>query len=338
MKIFTVRIPHFVCQDLFKHLSPHHEIFSVLENTPPEPLSFPHTVVSYKIGDPVRISEEIRALLFKFRPSVAIVWTPLLWYSEAAAAAIRASGVNLIWGEIFMDGKIVLDRQGCQYTRSNDLQTYLPSWTSTAIDPPRTTRIQQIPDQPPESLYAILGPPDRTIVVFGQVPQDRALMDNLGRTPYLRWLDTLFSENPQTRFAFKHHPLTPTSFLYGRRRNVSTTDASIWSLFRAYRAFAAWSSTVIMEGIMAGVSFVTEGHHFLDDPRLVLRVSPGRAGRLLPRIASFAPDPLLLQRTLSFVTTRYALHPSDPLFPQRLLLPSDEFFSLNSVARMQDRG
>lgn len=334
MRLLLVRIPvarsALIARSLFGRV-PGVDVRAILElsRSPDSSLPFPFELVPGKAVNVDLMREKIALITKGFRPDLAMIWTPLFGLAETAAAVLRKQGVDVMWVEDFFDGKVILDRIGCQYTEKSELKKYLPMWRSRIIRFPVDTRFAQPSGKIPRILYRRYGGPNRTVVVFGQVPRDMALKETRGRIPYLDWLSSLFEANPKTLFLFKHHPAAKTDRkILKDRENVIEIKESIKSLFRAYYAFASWSSTTIIQGALVGAKFAAEGRHFLDDERLVVRTSPGAGMRdIYRRIVSFKPDPDLMSRALSFVTTRYAVHPASPLFVERITSSSEKYFS-----------
>lgn len=266
------------------------------------------------------------------RVTHAVVLTPISKYGIAAWATLADAGVNILWSEVFPGGKLLLDRLGCQYTGRNEITLYEDRVAPLDPELPIGTRWTQPPPQCAEELWKAYG--REAIVVFGQVPHDHSLLEQDGPS-YLEWLDIIFSANPGTTFLFKQHPASESLEMartpgLEKYPNVLQINASVDSLFLAYRTYAAYGSTTILEGVSRSLSFATCGRHFVDVDGLVLRIkTPEGASDLLGKLKAFRPDPALLRRRLQFLTRYYAMHPEDPRFEARISLTSDDFFIAN---------
>lgn len=259
--------------------------------------------------------------------SKALILTPLFWMSEAIRAACDMSRVESVWGEVFLTDKLIFDRIGCQYTADNEIVRYADRAPCVDPEPLGPTRFPQPPAKNPAAVRAELGGPGPAMVVFGQVPTDNSLRDTNGCMTYPQWIDAIISRNRGTRVLFKHHPAKATPGLE-RHGNVRVVNESVGTLMAAFDAFAAYSSTTIIEGAAnAGRIFATGGHHFLSGDGLTIKIGSAKyAGGLHDRLVGTRPDPARLRRRLGFVTRRYALRTSSPEAARRLLVSSDEFF------------
>jgi len=281
----------------------------------------------------------VRMIVVEHQVTHAVVLTPLFWYSEAIAEVLDAAGVNRIWSEVFLGGKLIFDRLGCQYTTVNEVNEFGDILPAVAPDLPVVTRFKQPEIILPKVLRAKYGVEGgRAMAVLGQVPSDNALKDTTGGLPYYEWLDAIFRQNPDTKFIFKHHPvikINPNGATEGLEKypNVRVVDESIWSLFLAFDGFVSYSSTAILEGLIQRKRFATGGFHFMAHPGLCLRVTaPEDAASLYERVTTFAIDPGVYERRIGFVTQRYTLRQTDPRMVERILLPSAEFYGLPVAA------
>lgn len=258
--------------------------------------------------------------------SKAVIVTPLFWMSEAVRMACAKARIESIWSEVFLTEKLLFDRIGCQYTADNEIMRYADRAPRMDPEPLGPTRFPQPPGKGPAALRAELGGAGPAIVLFGQVPSDNSLRDVNGCMSYPQWIDAVVSANRETRFLFKHHPAHRTPGTE-RHPNLRAVNESVGALLAAFDAFAAYSSTTIIEGAAAGRIFATGGHHFLSGPGLTIKVASARyAGGLHERLVGAKPDQERLRRRLGFVTRRYALRPSSPEVARRLAVSSDEFF------------
>lgn len=285
-----------------------------------EPWTLEGAVVEERVTEIVRI----------YKVSHAIVLTPLSKYGTAAWKVLNGNGVDTLWAEVFPDGKLLLDRLGCQYTRRNEITLYedeVPEHLEPEL--PIGTRFAQPAERCAADLWTAYG--RDAIVVYGQVPCDHSLLDQDG-LGYMEWLDLIFRANPETQFLFKQHPAVEWTELARTKgleeyKNVREINESVSSLFAAYDTNAAYGSTTILEGVSRHLAFATGGRHFMDSDRLVLRVpSLGGAVDLWRRLRAFQPDQGALKRRLRFLTRYYALRPEDPRFADRLCRSSDDFF------------
>jgi hypothetical protein len=258
----------------------------------------------------------------------AIILTPLYWVFNAVRDACDRARVDSIWSEVFLTEKLILDRVGCQYTADSELVRYADTASPLDPEPLGPTRFGQPGDRDPaEMRRAVASGHGRIVALFGQVPGDNALADSSGGMPYREWIDAVVGRNPSTLFVFKHHPAVRTPGVEAHR-NLRAVKESLRTLLAAFEAFAAYSSTVIIEGAAeTGRLFATGGHHLLGGNGLCLRVrSPNEAEGLYERIRGARPDPAALKKRLGFVTRRYALRPSSPDFARRLNESSESFF------------
>lgn len=281
-------------------------------------------------------------VLSKHAITHALISQPLFWYSEIAAAQCQAAGVQRItWFEDFLGGAHIYDQTGGPYTVHNEIVEF--SEKSTPLDPiiPVGTRFQQPTDRPPEDVLGLYGvDPAKTVVLFGQAEWDMSLTERSGRLSYEDWMHALVVENPDVTFLLKEHPLYRTRGLSSvatellRLGNVRLYTESIWASFAAFRHFAAYSSTVILEGAFLGKSFITGGRHFLDHPSLSVVVASAEQARgVLQKAAAFVPDAQMLRQRLSFITRYYTMKPDDPRLADRLRLSSEEFYAGQFDAR-----
>lgn len=275
----------------------------------------------------------------------AIVLTPLWWYGEEAAKALRSLGVRVLWSEIFPGKRMLFDDLGCQYTSVNQLKIHADRFPPLRPAFPKATRYPQ-PAWKDPSLLRRKHQEDTNrpiIAVFGQVPADNALRDMTGGVSYYEWLDAIFTENPDTTFLFKQHPAWKTNKALltmglDKYPNVTELDESLDSMFMAFDAFAAYSSTVIFEGAVHRKHFATGGQHFLERDGLRLRItSKEEAQGLYSKLMSFKVDEDLRNRWLAFITHAYTMEPGDPRIVERLRLTAEEFFAKTAAQGATER-
>jgi hypothetical protein len=241
------------------------------------------------------------ALADSCRVTHAIICQPLLWYSTAAAEALRACGVRVFWTEGYFD-RMILDEIGVQYTADNELVRFGHLAQPAPMPLRLSTRYAQPAAVAPEVLRRRYGP--EAMPIFGQVADDMALRDMSGGMSYEQWLRALIESNPQTHLLFKHHPLKRTEL--PSAPNVTVVNEHVHALFAAYQEAAAYSSTVILEGVARGVRFATGGHHFMAG--LTLRIgAPSDAAGVLRRLQRARPSRYLIELRLAFIENRYTV-------------------------------
>lgn len=270
----------------------------------------------------------------------AIISQPLFWYSECAGRAARRAGAEVIWFERFPGGNCIFDKIGCQYTSDSDLLRYGGKGPFLFPKEPHETRLEQPGYIPPRELVRKYdADPENTIVLFGQSHLDMSLVDHTDRLHYELWVTELVERNRNTTFLYKRHPL------YGMRKerrdplagilglsNVKKFDESIFSAFDAFRFFAAYSSTVILEGAFRGKAFITGGRHFLDKEGLCLRAFHGPSLNIaVDRLRKFSFNWKMLIHRLGFITRRYTLPLLSGLLAKRIELSSEQFFSMDTI-------
>jgi hypothetical protein len=271
----------------------------------------------------------------------ALISQPLFWYSEVAAAQCREADIQQVtWFEDFLGDAHIYDKIGGPYTAHNEIQYYAEK--SPASDPliPVGTRFPQPEDRTAEEVFETYGvDPENTVVLFGQCEWDMSLAEHAGRLDYAGWMLTLVQQNQDTVFLLKEHPLyrgrglSASAAALLRLGNVRLYTESLQTSFAAFRYFAAYSSTVILEGAFLGKTFITGGRHFLDDSRFSVVVAcEAEATNILQRVAAFVPDAQALRQRLSFITRVYTMKPDDPRLADRLLLSSEEFYARQSDA------
>jgi len=259
----------------------------------------------------------------------AILLTPLHDWSEALRVGLADHGVQIVWAEVFPGLKLLLDRAGAQYTHDNDIYRHAAAFPVVSADTMIGTRFAQPKMRMPKAVRfaADVEDGEEPVVVFGQVDSDNALKDTKDVLPYAEWLDALFTRNPETTFLFKHHPAKRTPGIE-KYPNVSTVDENLYSLFLTFQKFAAYNSTVILEGTIQGKVFATGSFHFTDHPAIHLQIRRAEdAENLEQKLGAFQRDPGETARRLGFITRAYALKPNDPYVGDRLTLPSGEYFA-----------
>lgn len=285
----------------------------------------------------------LKDVLALYEITHALISQPLFWYSEITAEQCRAADVPITWFEDFLGGAHIYDKIGGPYTAHNEIQEFAEMFP--ALDPvaPEGTRFPQPTDKAPEQILGEYGAdPEKSIVLFGQSEWDMSLVERADRLSYEAWMRTLVRLNPGTRFLLKEHPLYKARGLSSvaaeilRFGNVQLYTESIWATFKTFRHFAAYSSTVILEGAFLGKPFITGGRHFLDHPALsIVATLPCQFENVLQRSAGFAGSvgsAQMLRQRLSFITRFYTMKPDDPRLADRLLLSSEEFYARQSDA------
>lgn len=270
----------------------------------------------------------------KYDGSHGVVLTPLMGLSNLVRAGLSEGGVKeLLWSEVFLSGKLILDRVGCQYTHDNEIIRYADHFPILTPEIPLDTRFRQPHFRPPGTVRdRNSNGHEKVVVMFGQVPGDHATKDTHGGMSYYEWIDALVTRNPDTLFLFKQHPaskMTAGAFTRGieKYRNVREIDECLNTLFMAFDAFAAYSSTVIFEGAIQRKVFATGGFHFLHHPELCLRITaPNEADNLYDRMLEFRRNEEIATRYLGFITRAYCLAQTSPLMCDRLTEPSKRYF------------
>lgn len=272
---------------------------------------------------PDKIKEYYRALIRGWNVKVAILVPKSLWYTELVAEVCQAEGVDHFWADGFFGTALCLDRIGAQFTPDNEIIRYASR--SLPGDPklPTHTRYGQPPTIKAQDLYTRYNLTSDAVCILGQVPHDNSLNQPKG-LPYERWLEELITSNPKTRFAFKHHPLTPTPKV-ATYPNVTVVNESTDALFDAFTKVAAFSSTTIFEAVVKHRKVVTGGYNHLTTSGLVLE-APYDLGNISARLDALTPDPLVRQRWLGFLCNLYAINITGNQVVDRLTKSSDEFF------------
>lgn len=256
-----------------------------------------------------------------FRPAVAIVSQPLLWYSEVAADVLRGAGARVFFSEQTLGERLFIDERGAPYCPENEIPRW---WRAREWEPceiPGGTKLGQPQPRTAEGIWQRYGIEKgaRPLVLFLQVPGDMAVE----RAPwdyYLPWVRALILRNPQLTILAKHHPSARTPL--PAAPNLIEVDESVASLFEAFTRFASYSSTVILEGVIGNRVFITGGFH----PSAVL-LPPARAGDADPYGLDGWPCPHDREQLLRFLFGRYALAPDDPRLGRRLTVSAAEWYS-----------
>lgn len=275
--------------------------------------------------DPTASLHFYRDLLAGLRITHALVCQPLLWYSDQVATACAEAGVRLTWCEQCLDGKVGFDSQGGQYTERNDL-TYDSLFPASAPAAFATKHPQ--PD------HVSLGRDEDALVVWGQLPWDMSLMAHHG-TPYKQWMDAALAQ--PGRVLYKRHPLlSPDEDPVVVPSSAEVISAHVDDLLALTPWHAAFSSTVILEGLAQGCFFATGGRHFADDWRWVVSGPP--TDKLLERMryqasCRIARDEASLARRISFVRNEWMLPGDDPRVFARVRDDADTYFKAQSLVR-----
>lgn len=268
--------------------------------------------------EPARTAALVTQIIQGFRVREIVIAQPSFWYSTVVAAVAQRFDVPVIWLEQAFNGRAYLDRIGAVYTPENEIGTYVPQHEPRPI-PPLRTRLDQPPSRSAYEVRAQYGP---GIVVFGQVPYDMAVLQYPGLS-YDDWLHELFTQNPDTPFLFKHHPLASTVFRQWYP-NVRMLDESVETLLAAYEYFASFSSSTIAECVAAGRKVVTGGYHALRHSGCTL---DDAIDRLAWRLKwDFVPDPEAIEHWLSFLYHEYSVDLNSQQAAQRLLWRSPQYF------------
>jgi hypothetical protein len=271
-----------------------------------------------------RVYHEIKSLFHRCKVSHALVTQRLLWYSVLVERVCRELGIQLTWCEVFFDDRIIMDRQGLQYCKDNDIH-YEAIGSAELPLLPQKTRQPQPTTMPPEALRAKLGVVDlpNTVVVMGQTPYDMAVKE-YPWVGYEAWLDALFRNNLSTWFLFKHHPQAKTPGIENYS-NVRVIDESLESLWGAFDLFASFSSTTIFEGMIRGKKFATGGYHFCSGLSLPVHTAV-EARNLVERLKAYSIPTEAWNRRLFFVCNRYTVPLNSPRLWERMNKPSKKYF------------
>lgn len=258
----------------------------------------------------------------------AIIAQPGHWYSSAVDGGFAVAGVSArrFWLESYFD-RATLDEIGGPYDRANEVTAYADVLRcERALLGPVSKFAQPVAISREEVRSRLGADPARTLVIYGQCPGDMALAQSAGNLDYYGWIAAISDCNPGIRILFKQHPLART-VLAPVWPNVSELpdDFDTLSLLDAFPYGAAYSSTVILEGVARGVQFATGGFHYLH-PYCYTVTDAHSAGPLLPKLDEFyqAPSSDRARRTrsidcrLGFLERAYALHLSDPATLVRL--------------------
>lgn len=267
-----------------------------------------------------------RALIRGWNVKYVLLLPKLMWYTELVAKVCAEEGAECFWTEHFFGGRFCIDRVGSQFTRDNEIRKHADraTYSGAPLLPTQTRANGHQPlDIPRETLYARYGLDESTVCVLGQVPHDHSLLEysDLG---YIAWLKALATQNPNTKFAFKHHPLWPTPEVVGLP-NVTIINESINSILSAFDMIAAFSSTTIFESVSAGKKVVSGGYHYLSGSKLCIE-EPSDLSNIVERLQAHTIDVRHLERWQSFLCNRYSVDLTGAQLLERLTTTSEEYF------------
>lgn len=229
------------------------------------------------------------------------------WYANQIEAYCHTKHINYFWCERFFDDRIILDSIGLPYTNENELNMRLQTkQSSEPIQYPVNDRQTQPPSTDIKTFKKRyhLDETHKIIVTFGQTPYDMSLYEYDGLN-YESWLETLFKENPEVVFLFKHHPESPTQMVR-RFSNVYEINENIKFLFQHFNCFAAYCSTTILECCIANRPIVTGGNHYLSSTGLTLKATqPNELKNIYSRLSTFMLDPEERRHALAVICNDY---------------------------------
>ena len=267
-----------------------------------------------------------RALVRGWNVKYVLLLPKLMWYTELVAKVCIEEGAECFWTEDFFDGRFCIDRIGSQFTHDNEIRRYVEkaSHSGAPLLPTHTRADSYQPlNVPKEMLYARYGLDQNTVCVLGQVPHDHSLLEYPG-LGYVDWLKALVIQNPDTKFAFKHHPLWATPEIVGLP-NVTVINESINSILSAFNMVAAFSSTTIFESVSAGKKVVSGGYHYLSNSELCIE-EPSDLSNIVERLQAYVIDTRRLEKWQSFLCNRYSIDLSSAQLLERLTTTSEEYF------------
>lgn len=273
----------------------------------------------------------------KYKITHVISMQPLLWYTDIVKIACEERGAKLLYLEGFPGGMNVYDTIGSQYCEDNEILKYASTCTREFEVPDElSTRQPQPAERDARSLYSKYAPPNQTVVVFGQVEHDLSLVDRPGAS-YGEWMYELVRRNPKITFLVKDHPLITSrggvsdvaDYMVHNYPNTMPFNESVVSALNAYHAFAAFSSTTILEGTIRDKVFITGGRHFLSDPDPLVPEAhhPEDLDDAYYKIIEHQFDRERLRRRLGFLTGLYAMKEDDPRLLDKILMTPDEFYA-----------
>jgi hypothetical protein len=252
----------------------------------------------------------------------------------------RHFGIKYLWCEAFFDNKLLFDYTGAQYTPSNEIVAYIDKVENSGeIDLPLRTREPQPESINTEDLFKKynLSPSGKHIVIFGQTIFDMSLKYSLNHQikTFQDYIHLIITNNPDVTFIYKDHPLYKTAFkdrtdtaFIKEYKNVVIVDENIQTLFNSFNYFTAFSSTVISEGLIQKKKFATCGHHFCNNPKVVLRLTDNLT-HLYEQLQNFTIDEPTRLRYLRFICNYYAIDCASRQLFHKLTMRPEEYYTYN---------
>lgn len=279
-------------------------------------------------ADKERTARQLDMLFKGWKPRYTVVTQPLMWYSNIVSDTCTANDCKVIYGESAFDGQWILDKIGIQYSEYNEIQSYSDNWCREDWKPPKVTRQGQPDPLPTESIrqrYEQHTDARPVVAVFGQCPTDMSLV-MYPEIHYYEWLHDLF-QNKGIYYIFKHHPLALTEGIE-RYDNVKVANENVISLLSTYKRCAAYSSSVIYEGVALGCHFMTGGYHLFSGSECCVETdSPGSsvANFLLYNLGNqFDVD-----KRMSFLQNKYFVNLLSKRCYDKITLSPEEYYSGN---------
>lgn len=252
----------------------------------------------------------------------------------------RHFGIKYLWCEAFFDNKLLFDYTGAQYTPSNEIVTYIDkAENSGEIDLPLRTREPQPESINTEDLFKKynLSPSSKHIVIFGQTIFDMSLKYSLHHQikTFQDYIHLIITNNPDVTFIYKDHPLYKTAFkdrtdtaFIKEYKNVVIVDENIRALFNSFNYFTSFSSTAIFEGLIHQKKFATCGHHFCNNPKVVLRLTDNLT-HLYEQLQNFTIDEPTRLKYLRFICNYYAIDCASSQLFHKLTMRPEEYYTYN---------
>lgn len=239
--------------------------------------------------------------------------------TKAFDKAAEQLGIKRIYTEYFFDDKIIFDNIGLQYSPNNQTlgECDLP------IDFPKSDRETQPNDITREeviSKYNLISPHlvnrEKIVVIYGQCLWDMALKKSPLKIDYDYFIHKLMLNNKDTIFLFKPHPKDGFGLNNSKKYsypNLVRVDESLRTLFR-FECHLAFSSTVILEGVLANKKFMSAGYHYLND--IVPTINDWKD--IYSQIQQIK-YPENTGKRLSYITNKYALSWNSPECYDRII-------------------
>lgn len=253
---------------------------------------------------------------------------------------IKELGIEYIFFEAFIGNDKVFDRCGFHFTPENEIKRYVDKVKMLDITLPGYTKVEQPNEISAEAFFNLydLNPKGKYIVLLGQELGDKSLLasKNPNVRDYYDYIDKLFKSNPDVKFIFKPHPVYFTIKKHLRQDieficnypNVVTVYESIYSLFKIFDRFTAFSSTTIFEGLMRNKKFATVGYHFCSDPKVVFELTDDeKFTNLYSSLGTFEIDKVVRDKYINFILNYYSMNLADKRVVERIEKTSGEYYA-----------